>query len=397
MKYSLIYAILLAFVMVFVACKDCDPGGNPVMANGDLTDIPYNPQVYLIKKPTHFPEVAIPSDNPMTVAGVQLGRKLFYDAILSGDSTQACASCHLPSGSFTDNLAVSRGIDGIAGHRSAMSLMNVAYVKGTKDPITGIAKGLFWDGRIETLEQQALLPVEDPIEMHNTWGNALNRLKSHAKYPEDFRKAFGITNVSEITKELAAKALAQFERILISSGQSKYDKYVNGNADFTDEEEDGRIIFFDEASTVGVNLPDGQCFHCHGGITLTGNQFFNNGLDEVSDLNGFADNGRGSVTNNPEHNGQFRSPTLRNIALTAPYMHDGRFQTLEEVMDHYGKHGKKSPNKDRFIDQIGFIVLGSNPVKYDNLSLEHQQSVVKFLHTLTDTTFINNPDIASPF
>jgi cytochrome c peroxidase len=386
MKYSFFYIILIGFVLCFAACKDCTSGGFP-LDNGDLTDIPYTPVNYKINKPAHFPEILIPTDNPMTVDGVQLGRKLFYDAILSGDSTQACASCHLPAGAFTDNKAVSKGIDGISGHRSAMSLLNVAYVR----------TGLFWDGRSESLEAQALLPVEDPIEMHNTWTNAIGRLKAHLKYPEDFRKAFGITNKSEITKELAAKALAQFERILVSSGQSKYDKALNGTANLTDEEEDGRIMFFDEASTLGVNLPDGQCFHCHGGITLNGNQFFNNGLDEVAQLDGFSDKGRGMVTGNPEFNGQFRSPTLRNIALTAPYMHDGRFANLDQVLNHYGTHGKPSPNKDRFINQIGFIVLGSNPVQYNDLSIEHQKSIIAFLHTLTDTSFINNPDIASPF
>jgi cytochrome c peroxidase len=391
-----IASIIIGFFFVFTACIGKKTPMNPTTDDGDLTDIPYNPQAYTIQKPNHYPQIAIPIDNPMTVAGVQLGRKLFYDAILSGDSSQSCSSCHLPSGSFTDNKKVAIGIDGIAGHRSSMSLMNVAYVRGTKDSM-GIIKGLFWDGRAETLESQALLPVEDPIEMHNTWSNAIGKLKNHDHYPEDFRKAFGITNKSEITKELAAKAIAQFERILIGSGKSKYDLWQTGDGQLTDEEEDGRIIYFDEANDVGVNLPDGQCFHCHGGITLSGSQFFNNGLDEVASLTDFADLGRGIITKNPEHNGQFRSPTLRNIAMTAPYMHDGRFSTLEEVLNHYGTHGKSSQNKDRFIDQIGFIILGSNPVKYKNLSLEHQQSVIKFLHTLTDNDFVNNPDIKSPF
>jgi cytochrome c peroxidase len=397
MKYQVFCAFYIGLTVCILACKNEPTFPVVTPDNGDLTDIPYNPTPYTIQKPAHFPQILIPVDNPMTAEGVQLGRKLFYDSILSGDSTQACASCHYPSGSFTDNKAVSKGIDGISGTRSAMSLMNVAYVKGVFDLGSGIAKGLFWDGRSESLENQALLPVEDPIEMHNTWANAISKLRAHTKYPEDFRKAFGITNKSEITKELAAKALAQFERILISSGDSKYDKYLNGTGYLTDEEEDGRIMFFDEASVVQVNLPDGQCFHCHGGITLSGNQFFNNGLDEMPDLNNFGDKGRGAISGNVDDNGKFRSPTLRNIALTAPFMHDGRFSTLDEVMNHYGTHGKNAPNKDPFINQIGFKILGSNPVQHQNLSVEHQKSIIAFLHTLTDTSFINNPDIVSPF
>jgi cytochrome c peroxidase len=395
---NLRFCVFFVGIITFLLSCSHEPNGSGVLDDAnDLTDIPYNPTPYIIQKPAHFPEILIPEDNPMTKEGVQLGRKLFYDYILSGDSTQSCSSCHLPAGSFTDNKAVSKGIDGITGTRSSMSLLNIAYVKTGKDLATGNVKGLFWDGRSENLESQALLPVEDPIELHNTWANAVGKLKAHSQYPTDFRKAFGITNKSEITKELAAKALAQFERILISSGESKYDKFLNGQAFLTDEEEDGRIMFFDDATSLGVNLPDGQCFHCHGGITLTGSQFFNNGLDEMPDLNNFPDKGRGLISGNIEDNGKFRSPTLRNIALTAPYMHDGRFSNLEEVMNHYGTHGKPSPNKDPFINQIGFLIQGSNPVQYQNLSNEHQKSIIAFLHTLTDTTFINNPDIVSPF
>ena len=148
----------------------------------DLTDIPYEPVDYELVVPCGFPTMEIPADNPLTVDGVQLGRFLFYDPILSADSTMSCASCHLPSGVFTDNLAVSTGIDGIAGTRSSMSLLNVGY----------FYNGLFWDGRASTLEEQALLPVEDPIEMHNTWPNVVAKLQVHENYPKMFRKAFGI-------------------------------------------------------------------------------------------------------------------------------------------------------------------------------------------------------------
>ncbi len=373
----------LAAFLFWQGCQKDAPLPSP---EGDLVHIPYQPKPYTTIKPPHFPQVPIPPDNPSTIDGVQLGRRLFYDPILSRDSTQSCASCHLPHLSFTDGLPVSVGIDGIAGKRSSMSLLNIAYA----------TNGLFWDGRVRTLEEQALLPVEDPVELHNTWPNVIRKLQQHPTYPELFRKAFGIRDRSEITKELAAKAIAQFERILISSGTSKFDRFLQGDLDALDDEElDGKLMYFEEGAAVG--LPDAQCFHCHGGFTLTGNQYFNNGLDEARTLDDFPDKGRGAVTRRQTDNGKFRTPTLRNIALTAPYMHDGRFQTLEEVLDHYGSHGKQSPNKDPLIDQVGFPIPGTNPLQYTGLSPYHKRAIIKFLHALTDTAFINNPDIQNPF
>ena len=209
--------ILGLFALVIASCKDCHGDPDDPVDTGDLTGTPYNPIPYKILKPDSFPEIQIPADNPQTVDGLQLGRRLFYDPILSGDSTQSCSTCHSPKGSFTDNLAVSKGIDGIAGTRSSMSLLNIAYVTP-----------LFWDGRAASLEEQALAPVENPIELHVSWTTVVERLKSHPTYPNLFRKAFGITNKSEITKELAAKAIAQFERILISSGKSRFDQWYSG-------------------------------------------------------------------------------------------------------------------------------------------------------------------------
>ena len=376
---------IFAIVLAWPACEKENPPPPPD-GEMDLTGIPYNPKPYALVKPAHFPQVPIPADNPLTEAGIQLGRRLFYDPILSADSTQSCSSCHMPQGSFTDNLATSKGIDGIFGRRSSMSLLNIAYA----------TNGLFWDSRSPTLEDQALRPVEDVIEMHNTWTNVIAKLKKHSDYPTWFRQAFGIKNTGEMTKELAAKAIAQFERTLISSGNSKFDKYLQGDKDILDDDElDGKLMFFDEGAAVG--LPDAQCFHCHGGITLTGNNYFNNGLDSVANLADFIDKGLGEFTGNPSNNGKFRSPTLRNIALTAPYMHDGRFTTLEEVVNHYSSHGKPSPNKDPFIAQIGFPIPGSNPAQYTGLTPNQKMALVKFLHTLTDPDFVQNPDIQNPF
>jgi cytochrome c peroxidase len=346
-----------------------------------LSQYQYAPKAYTIKKPAHFPEMLIPSDNPMTNEGVALGRMLFYDPILSADSTMSCSSCHLPVGSFTDNLPVSPGIDGNVGMRSSMSLLNIGF---NRNPF-------FWDGRSPTLEDQALRPVEDPIEMHNTWTKAIDDLRKHPVYPRMFREAFGMSNKSEITKEHAAMAIAQFERIIVSSGTSKYDQFMatrDGNI-FDDEELDGYLMFVDEGQSIG--LPDAECAHCHGGPLATTNNFFNNGLQDAATLDDFKDKGQGEVLNAPQKNGFFRAPTLINIALTAPYFHDGRANTLEKVLDHYSAGGKPSPNKDVLLHTLG---LPPNP---QGLTNYQRQALIKFLHTMTDTMAIKNPEIQNPF
>ncbi|MBL7816264.1 MAG: cytochrome C peroxidase [Saprospiraceae bacterium] len=360
MKKVVFFSFLLTF---FVACNPDDKGG--------LTDIPYNPTPYTLSIPSQFPQMDIPADNPMTTEGVELGRFLFYDKILSSNGTMSCASCHLPALSFTDANATSKGVDNIAGRRSSMALENVGFV----------TKGLFWDGRSKTLEEQALLPVEDPIELHNKWTQVIEKLKVHADYPTRFRKAFGIKNASEITKEMAAKAIAQFERTLIS-GNAKVDKIFRREAEFTDDEYSGYLLFFNAAGA-----PDAQCGHCHTTPFYNSNDFFNNGLDSVANLADFKDLGRGVITKRSLDNGKFRAPSLRNIELTAPYMHDGRFKTLEEVVEHYASGGHYAENIDPFIPQIKDI----------RLTTKQKRQIVLFLKTLTDTSFVNNPAFKDPF
>ena len=376
------HAILFVFLvlLVFVACKEY-PLPGPV-AEGDLVQYPYAPQPYTIKKPAHYPPVPVPADNPMTYDGVQLGRRLFYDPILSADKTMSCSSCHLPEKNFTDGKQFSKGIDGINGKRSSMSLMNIAYVAPANPSDTLL---LFWDGRAKSLEAQALLPVEDPIELHHLWPNIIEELKTHPDYPVLFRKAFGINDKSEITKELAAKAIAQFERIMIASGTSVYDRFLNGETSLIqDEALDGRLMFFDEGNPFG--LPDGECFHCHGTGTLTGKGFFNNGLDPFDAI---LDDGLGNITNKASDKGKFRVPTLMNIALSGPYMHDGRFSNLNQVIDHYLFDTHSSPYADPNLS----LMINRRPF----YTAYHREALVAFLHTLTDTTFINNPDLQSPF
>ena len=368
---QLLFLVLFLFVLL-TACQDDDM---PIINEGDLSAIPYEPVPYNLVVPCDFPEMQIPSDNPLTVDGVELGRFLFYDTILSADSTQSCASCHAPSGNFTDNLPISIGIDGIAGRRSSMSLLNVGY----------FYEGLFWDGRTSTLEEQALLPVEDPVELHNTWPNVVAKLKNHEVYPKMFRKAFGISSTDEITKELSAKAIAQFERTLVSSGESKYDRVRCETGVFYEPEElEGAELFsFEEADHPG-------CTHCHKTFNqlFTDNRYLNNGIENVGpgvdDLNNFPDLGYGEVTGNIYDNGKFRVPSLRNIAMSAPYMHDGRMETLEEVLDHYSSGGFNSYNQDANIAPF-------------SLSPSEKQALISFLKTLTDEAFMNNPAHQSPF
>ncbi len=370
------YIVFSFIVVASFSCCEEDP--MPPEENDNLTDITYDPVSFIIDYPSYtqainntiptIPQMLIPDDNTMTEEGIELGRHLFYDNILSGDSTMSCASCHLTSGSFTDNLAVSIGIDGIPGKVSSMSLLNVGFYDN----------GLFWDGRSNTLEAQAILPVEDEIELHNTWPNVIQKLQDHDLYPSMFRKAFGIEKKSEITKDLAAKAIAQFERSIYSF-ESKFDKFMKGEVLLEDEELNGFEMFMDLPGASN----DAHCSHCHAMPLFTSNDYFNNGLQEAATLEDFEDKGRGLIMG-PAQNGFFRAPTLRNIELTAPYMHDGSMSTLEEVMDHYISGGKPSPNRDSFIPAI-------------DLDGYEKESIIAFLKTLTDERVINEERLQSPF
>ena len=337
--------------------------------NSDLLAIEYNPIPYDLKLPPNFPMLEVPEDNPLTKDGVKLGQFLFYDPILSADSTMSCSSCHLPEKAFTDGLATSPGIDGISGTKSSMSLLNLAFTNS----------GFFWDGRSTTLEEQALLPVEDPIELHNDWGDLIDKLKKHPTYPSMFRKAYGIESREEMTKEMAAKSLAQFQRILVSF-DSKYDRVKAGLESFNDFEFIGDAMYFDD----DPDQPDAECNHCHNDPMLTSDDFFNNGLQMGDGNLQFPDNGRGNVTNNRADNGKFKAPTLRNIMLTAPYMHDGRLKTIDDVLEHYNSGGHPSLNKDPLIRPL-------------NLTPLQLKSLKAFMEALTDTSYLSNPDIINPF
>ncbi len=324
------------------------------------TPIPYNLEI-----PTLFADKliapVIPTNNPLTQEGVALGKRLFFDNILSGDESQSCATCHNPKNAFTDDTKFSDGIDGNFGTRNSMPLFNLAW---------NFDERFAWDGKEFGLEKQALEPVKNPIEMHSSWVNVAEKLQKHAEYPTLFSQAFGSSKIDSI---LITKAIAQFERTIIS-GNSKFDQFIRGETTLTLEEQNGFDVFMDEAR--------GDCFHCHGSNNnplWTDNAFHNNGLDT-----NFSDLGLGAVTGDPADNGKFKSPSIRNLAFTAPFMHDGRFVTLEEVINHYSEGLQPSSTIDPLMKKVNQGGV--------NLSPKDKADLKAFLLTLSDFDFIDNSD-----
>lgn len=353
MKHWITYSIIA--ILIWSCSKSEDTPDT-----GDYVPVPYQLDI-----PAHFDQLlidpVIPFNNPMTEEGVALGKRLFYDRILSVDNSQACASCHMPQNAFSDPNQFSAGVSGNIGTRNSMPLFNLAW---------NFDDNYFWDGRALGLEHQALEPVTNPIELENqSWTEVENRLNNHPEYPNLFNQAFG---TSTITKNLVTKAIAQFERTLIS-GNSKFDRYLLGQATLTPQEQEGLNIFMDEDR--------GDCFHCHGNPNnplWTDNQFHNNGLDAT-----FTDLGLGAVTGNHNDDGKFRSPSLRNLAYTAPYMHDGRFATLDEVIEHYSTGLQDSDTIDTLMKKVDEGGVQLSEVDKANLKA--------FLLSLSDPSFLNNP------
>ncbi|MFN6086287.1 MAG: cytochrome-c peroxidase [Fluviicola sp.] len=347
--------LALILLSLFFGCKK------------DTTE--YTPTPYELKKPAHFPQMQIPADNPMTVEGIELGRRLFYETKLSLDNTISCASCHAPENAFSDPNQFSSGVNGTLGNRNSMALVNLGW-----------QQNFFWDGRSLTLEQQLLEPVPNPVEMHQEWKDAIVKLKNDQYYRNQFYKAFG---VQDFDSTHVSKALAQFLRTMISA-TSKYDvmyKFENGFALSAEEQVIKNSVTLQEWAGYDLfkSLNGADCFHCHNGALMQVQKFSNNGLDAT-----FTDLGRGAITGNPNDNGKFKVPTLRNIALTAPYMHDGRFQTLDEVIDHYSSGIHQSSTIDPLIE---FASQGGV-----QLDASQKQLLKAFLLTLTDEKFVTNPD-----
>jgi cytochrome c peroxidase len=326
-----------------------------------------------IPSPLEIPELfemnilspIIPTDNPQTEEGIFLGRKLFFDPILSINNTQSCANCHQTGLSFTDGTRFSLGVNGIETPRNVMPLFNLAW---------NYDRNFFWDGRSFSLEHQALEPITHPNEMANHWDNILSKLSTDQQYVRLFQEAFGRRSIE---KEMITKAIAQFERTLISA-DSKFDKYLNNEISLSTEELAGLNIFMNEEK--------GDCFHCHGSPNnplWTDNQFHNNGLDSS-----FEDLGLGAFSGDPADNGKFRTPSLRNLIYTAPYMHDGRFETLDDVIDHYSEGLKHSSTIDPLMKKVaqGGVQLTDT----EKIQLK------AFLLSLSDSNFVSNPNFTNP-
>jgi cytochrome c peroxidase len=373
---------LFALAVVLTRGGSAAPPGKDAEANTPVKPSTER-KLYLPETPYHYADTDLPAhfntaaarrfdntprDNPVTDAGATLGRVLFYDTRLSANNTVACGSCHKQELSFTVAERFPAGFEGKRVDRNSMSLVNIRYYPRGR---------FFWDERAATLEEQALMPVVNKIEMGNDLERVVGMLAKSDPYPELFRKAFG---ASEVTKQRVGKALAQFLRSLVSY-QSKYDEGMNqvltvqeDFPNFTAEENRGKRLFL--ARCASCHLPGGQSAH------FIMNRPRNNGLD--SDVVN-TDGGVGDITLRRGDMGTFKSPSLRNVEFTAPYMHDGRLESLEKVIDHYSKEIKQHPN------------LGGQLRRRLNFTDGEKAALVAFLKTLSDRKFITDPKLSDPF
>ena len=381
----LLYTLSL---LLFVAgCGDSDAASAPEEWVWDLPDT--------------VPEPRVPEDNPMTAAKVELGRFLFYDTQLSANQTQSCGTCHLQELAFTDGLAQAEGSTGQIHPRSSMSIANAGY-----------AASLTWaNPAVVRLEKQALVPMfgEDPVElgMANMEDELLRRMREDESYPAMFAEAFP-NETAPINLDGITKAIAAFQR-QVTSFDSKVDHWQQGDRTaLTESEQRGMALFFGGTNAAGVEDAF-ECFHCHGGFLFSQSSddagqvfdqkfFMNNGLYNLDEDGSYPalNEGLFEMTGELADKGRFKPPSLRNIAITAPYMHDGSIETLEEVLDHYarggrliedGPHagdGKDNPNKSALLN--GFV-----------MTEQEKQDLVAFLHALTDETLLNNPAYSDPF
>ncbi|MBX2844388.1 MAG: cytochrome-c peroxidase [Flammeovirgaceae bacterium] len=351
-KRFILFILLSGFV---IACdQDISPEITPTFIELDVPE-------YMGKT------VPFPERNPFSKEGIELGRMLFYDPILSSNNQISCATCHKQELAFSDGVALSTlGVSGNTLQRHAPAIINLAW-----------NDGLFWDGGAKDLESLTFAPLAHPDEMNQDITELVEELKQIPDYRERFKKVFG---KDTIQSALIVRALAQFQRSLISHN-SKYDKYLRN-------EEGGTL---NSLELKGMELVGKKCSNCHSGEFFTDFSYHNNGLDAVFPAEPeHVGKGRNRVTLNPEELGAFKTPTLRNIMLTAPYMHDGRFKSIEEVLDHYAQNMVNSPTLD-----TTFILQNENfgvP-----LSEEEKEAIVAFFQTLTDFTFINNQAHSNPF
>ena len=362
MKINNLGLFALCGLLVMGSCKK-DPE--------ELTTISLDETPYVMNI-GDFPAPIIASDNKLTVQGVKLGRMLFYETALSKDGTMACASCHRQKHAFSDTNAFSIGVEGLPGKRQAMAVINMAW--NTNE--------FFWDGRAHLLRDQSILPIQDKLEMNETLENVVSKLSSKKNYKDQFKRTFGS---EEITSHKVSLALEQFMNSIVSV-DSKYDKFLRGTATLTASEERGRVLYFAEYNEFFPNTSGADCAHCHSPTNFSNNQYMNNGLDTDASLK---DDGRENATKNAMDKGKMKVPSLRNIALTTPYMHDGRFTTLEEVVGHYNNGLQVSTTLDP--------ALASTMNTGLRLDAKDEADLVAFLKTFTDQTFLNNKEYSDPF
>ncbi len=357
------FALLIPGLLVLSACnRDDDPDPEPV----------HNPTPYDLQIPQFFPsQVYIPEDNPLTEEGVELGRYLFYDGRLAGREDEgkymSCGTCHRQEHSFEIGLPRPHpmGLDGIATPHTMLPLINLIWNPGH----------INWSGSATSIEQDVYGFITVPHEANSTPEKAVNAIKNIPMYPPMFKAAFG---TEEVTYDRIAKAISQFIRTLISSN-AKFDRYMRGEVQLSQSELNGFVLFTTEEGA--------DCFHCHGGFgnpLFTTNLFYNNGKD--TDFTGQKD--RYSVTGEESMRGAYKATTLRNIEFTGPYMHDGRFETLDEVIDFYAHELKWSPYIDPLMHHISNN--GNQLLPFEKADLK------AFLLTLTDTVFTTDPRYSRP-
>jgi len=298
----------------------------------------------LLSVPKHFPTPTIPKDNQLTIARVKLGKKLFFDPIMSKDRTLSCSSCHHPEKAFTDGEKTSIGKGGKRLLRNAPTLINVAYQDS----------GLLFEGGVPSLEMQVLVPVQEHLEFDFSLKLIAERMKKDSDYLRLSHQAYDkVPSPFVITR-----AIASYERTLIQ-GNSRYDQFINGDSSALNERElQGLTLFFDQL----------ECDRCHGGFLFTTKAFENNGLYNYPYPK---DSGRMRLTHLEKDRDKFKVPTLRNIEITAPYMHDGSIKTLKEIVMHYENGGEDHPNKSKFIMPF-------------ELTNQKRENLVLFLKALTD-------------
>jgi cytochrome c peroxidase len=364
-KYILLSLAILILSVTFFQCKD-DPD---YIETNNFKATPFQLEI-----PHGFPtETYIPEDNPLTVEGIKLGRYLFYDGRLNGrthpDSLHSCASCHLQEHAFDSPDKFPKGVTGVEMNTATLPLINLVWNPGV----------FRWNGSQPSLEDDALGVILSHAQFASSYEKVEETIQNIEMYPPLFEEAFG---TDKVTVDVIVKSISQFVRTLVSDN-AKIDRYLRGETNLTESERRGLILFTTEQGA--------DCFHCHGapGNPLFATfQFFNNAKDSV-----FNDpDDRYSVTGDPQDKGAYKAGTLRNIELTGPYMHDGRFATLEEVIDFYSEGLVWSPYADPLMHKLSPPYINGaklNPVE--------KQDLLAFLKTLTDTTFITNPNFSDPF